>query len=143
MDIFSSAGQVWGQQANSHHSCLSSTPAIPNTYSHYFQILLDLLLLSLNGPVYQNSCWRFTAVLLADSPSPKSEQHGFTEQRVSRGSKIKAMLIMHMNMHNFCLGAIHKWKTNHSIRNTGSEKERLRFLSSYLSMFTLNDLHLC
>lgn len=50
---------------------------------------------------------------------------------------------MHMGMHNFCLGAVHKLKTNHSIRNTGSEKERLGFLSPYLSMFTLNYLHLC
>lgn len=142
MDIFSSAGQGGGQQANSHHPCLSSTPTFPNTYSHYFQILLDLLLPSLNGPVYQNSRWRFTAVLLADSPSLKSEQRGLTEQRVSTGSKIKAMVIMHMDTHNFCLWAVHKLKTNHSVRNTGSEKERLRFLSPYLSMFTLNNLHI-
>lgn len=111
MYIFSSAGQGGGQQANSQHPCkvFNLTPAIPNAYSHYIQVLLDLLLPSLSGPVYQNSCWRFTAVLLADSPSPKSEQRGLTEQRgliqqrLSRGSKIKAMLIMHVDMHNFCL----------------------------------------
>lgn len=71
LDTFPDSRQGGGQPA---------TPLPHNTDSHFFQILLDLLLPSLPGPVYQDSCWQFTGALIADSPSQKSEQHGFIEQ---------------------------------------------------------------